>query len=101
MEAFAIELLLKARLLKAGIRPGKDHGHAKLFGLLPQQERDAAEQKFATLRNIPMIRTTLSDVLQFSDNAFVNWRYLHEVHHVEASMGEMQCAFTALADEML
>jgi hypothetical protein len=48
-----------------------------------------------------MIRNALSDVLQFSDYAFVNWRYLHEVHHVEATMGEMQRAFSALADGML
>jgi hypothetical protein len=30
----------------------------------------------------------------------VEWRYMHEQESVQASMGDMQRAFEALADEM-
>jgi hypothetical protein len=100
LDALALELILKARLLKAAIPLKYTHSHIDLFAKLPQSERTADEEEFRALLNIPMVRTTQTDVLAFSARAFKQWRYLHERHHVKASMGEMQRAFRALEQGM-
>jgi hypothetical protein len=44
------------------------------------------------------MRATLAEALGFSAEVFKEWRYLHEYSSVQASMGEMQRAFRALAE---
>jgi hypothetical protein len=71
LEALALELILKVRLNKAGIRIPKTHNHTALFEGLPALERQQAGQRYQTSRHAAM-RPTI------------------------ASMGEMQRAFNAL-----
>jgi hypothetical protein len=58
LEALALELILKARLLKAAMPLKYTHNHIDLFAKLPQSERTADEEEFRALLNIPMVRTT-------------------------------------------
>jgi len=99
LEALALEILLKARLLRAGIPVPRWHDHSALYGLLPDTERQEAEQRYQSAGWPPM-RATLAEALSASANLFVEWRYMHEEISVEASLGEMQRAYAALADGM-
>jgi hypothetical protein len=94
LEALALELVLKARLLQSGINPPKWHSHSDLFALLPEAEQQVAGQIYQANRNSAM-RETLAEVLNFSAKAFERWRYHHE-QPAEASLGEMQQAFDVL-----
>lgn len=67
---------------------------------MPPQEQTDAEAKFQKLVNIPLTRNSLVDVLAFSSKVFEHWRYMHEHPNVEASGGEMERAFDALAAGM-
>jgi hypothetical protein len=95
LEALALELVLKARLLRAGTKPPKWHSHPDLFALLPAAEQQDAEQIYQADRH-PAMRATLAEVLDFSAKAFEKWRYHHE-QLADASLAEMQRAFNALA----
>jgi hypothetical protein len=97
LEALAVELLLKVRLHRAGQPLKKTHKHADLFALLPEPERNGAEQRYAAWR-LSAMRGTLEEVLKFSSDLFEKWRYMHEHGTVEVSMGELQRAFGALQD---
>jgi len=107
LEALAIELVLKARLLRVGIThndifPFRDrHDHIKLYGHdgLSPAFRQEAEQRYKSSRRSAM-RATLAEVLSCSANALSEWRYLHQKPFVQASLGEMQCAFDALSHGM-
>jgi hypothetical protein len=106
LEALAIELVLKARLKRSEIdfqgplKGIKRHDHAKLFALLPDIEKQQADQRYRSLRH-PAIRATLAEALDFSAKVFTEWRYMHEQPSgVQASMGEMQRAFKALTEGM-
>jgi hypothetical protein len=107
LEALAVELVLKARLRRAGVLADKlkTHDHKKLYKKLlniKQQEADEADQRYQSLR-LPAMRATLAEALAYSAQVFERWRYMHEEEQrsgVEASMGEMQRAFMALADGM-
>jgi hypothetical protein len=94
LEALALELVLKARLLRAGIRPPKWHSHSDLFALLPAAEQQGAERIYQTGRQ-PAMRATLAEVLDISAKAFERWRY-HQEQPAQPSIGEMQHAFNAL-----
>jgi hypothetical protein len=94
LEALALELVLKARLLGAGTRPPKWHSHSDLFALLPAAEQQDAEQIYQTDRQ-PAMRTTLAEVLDLSAKAFERWRH-HNEQLTEPSLGEMQRAFSSL-----
>ena len=94
LEALALELVLKARLLQSGINPPKWHSHSDLFALLPETEQQVAGQIYQANRNSAM-RETLAEVLNFSAKAFERWRY-HNEQPAEASLGEMQRAFDVL-----
>jgi hypothetical protein len=95
LEALALELVLKARLLRAGTRPPKWHSHSDLFALLPGVEQQNAEQIYQTNRH-PTMRSTLAEVLELTAKAFERWRY-HQEQPAEPSLGEMQRAFSSLA----
>jgi hypothetical protein len=103
LEALAIEIALKARLTGARVpfadllKKWERHDHAKLYALLPDNEKQEAEQRY---QSHPAMRATLAEALTFSANVFVEWRYMHERTSVEASLGEMQRAFKALAEGM-
>ena len=94
MEALALELVLKARLLQSGIEPPKWHSHSDLFALLPDAEQHVAGQTYQANRHSAM-RETLAEVLNFSAKAYERWRY-HNEQPAEASLGEMQRAFDVL-----
>lgn len=95
LEALALELILKVKIDRMGIKIPKTHNHADLFAELPAPERQQAGQRYQSSRHRAM-RPTIEEALAFSADAFESWRYLHEHQHVEASMGEMQRAFNAL-----
>jgi hypothetical protein len=97
LEALALELALKARLRRLKIRVPNSHDHAKLYALLPEDERQKAEERWRCVRH-PAMRATLAEALSFSADVFVKWRYMHEQGSVHASMGEMQRAFGIFAD---
>ena len=94
LEALALELVLKARLLQSGIKPPKWHSHSDLFALLPEAEQQVAGQIYQADRHSAM-RETLAEVLNFSAKAYERWRY-HNEQPAEASLGEMQRAFDVL-----
>jgi HEPN domain-containing protein len=94
LEALALELVLKARLLQSGINPPKWHSHSDLFALLPEAEQQVAGQIYQANRHSAM-RETLAEVLDFSTKAYERWRY-HNERPEEASLGEVQRAFDAL-----
>jgi hypothetical protein len=94
LEALALEIVLKARLLRAGVKPPKWHSHSDLFALLPAVEQQDADQNYQANRPASM-RATLTAVLDFSANAFERWRH-HNEPPTGASLDEMQLAFNAL-----
>jgi hypothetical protein len=94
LEALALELVLKARLLRAGVKPPKWHSHSDLFALLPAAEQQDADQNYQANR-LTAMRATLTAVLDFSANAFERWRH-HNEQPTGASLDEMQLAFNAL-----
>ena len=94
LEALALELVLKARLLQAGINPPKWHSHSDLFALLPETEQQVAEEIYQANRQSAMPET-LAEVLNFSAKAYERWRY-HNEQPAEASFGIMQRAFDVL-----
>jgi hypothetical protein len=69
LEALALELILKARLLRAGVQPPKWRSHSDLYALLPEVEQQGAEQTYQADRHGSM-RATLPEVLDFSAKAF-------------------------------
>jgi len=99
LEALAVELVLKVRLDWAGITVARTHNHANLFAKLPAADRKDAEERYQARRH-PAMRTTLAEVLAYSAPVFEMWRYQHEHPSVEASLGEMQRAFDALAENI-
>jgi hypothetical protein len=95
LEALAVELALKARLINANMEPPREHDHLKLFDRLPSEVREQAEREYQSRRH-PAMRKTLAEALTFSANVFVDWRYAYERPSNEASGGEMFHAFAAL-----
>jgi hypothetical protein len=100
LEALALEIVLKARLLRAGITFPPAHDHSVLYGLLPDTEKQEAERRYQSAGWPPLRATTLAEALSASANVFVEWRYMHEHFSVQASTGEMRRAYAALADGM-
>ena len=94
LEALALELVLKARLLQSGTKPPKWRSHSDLFALLPDAEQQIAGRTYQANRDSEM-RETLAEVLNFSAEAFERWRH-HNEQPAEASLGEMQRAFDVL-----
>lgn len=93
LEALSLELVLKARLLRAGIAPPKWHSHSDLFSLLPAAEQQDAEQIYQA--GHPASPATLAAVLDLTARAFERWRH-HNEQSADANVGEMQRAFDAL-----
>jgi hypothetical protein len=96
LEALALELILKARLIAEGLAVDKIHDHAELFAKLPASVQQEAGQRYQASRH-PTMQATLKEALVYSAPVFEQWRYLHEHEVVRASLGEMQRAFEALA----
>jgi hypothetical protein len=94
LEAMALKLVLKARLVRAGTRPPKWHSHFDLFGLLPDAEQQEAEQSYQTSRG-PEMQPTLAEALDLSAKAFERWRF-HQELPAEARLAEMRAAFNVL-----
>jgi hypothetical protein len=96
LEALALELVLKARLVAEGLAADTTHNHAKLFAKLPASVQQDAGQRYQASRHQTM-QATLKQALVYSAPVFEQWRYLHEYEVVRASLGEMRRAFEALA----
>lgn len=96
LEALAVELVLKAKLARSAVDVPHTHDHAKLFAGLPPAEQASAAGRYRASR-LSGMRATLQEALDYSASVFEMWRYSHEHQTVEASMGEMQRAFDALA----
>jgi hypothetical protein len=96
LEALAVELVLKAKLARSGVDVPPSHDHATLFAELPAAEQALAAERYRASLH-PAMRPTLQEALAYSASVFEAWRYYHEYQRVEASMGEMQLAFNALA----
>jgi hypothetical protein len=99
LEALAVELVLKVRLSQADKPIPMNHKHVELFDLLSLSERKESGQRYRASRH-PAMRATIEEALAFSSDVFERWRYIHEHQSVEASMGEMQRAFNALAHNL-
>lgn len=97
LETLALELVLKVRLARSGIAVWATHNHSKLFAKLPAPDKAAAERRYQSRRH-PAMSNTLEEVLAFSADQFVKWRYMHEHPNVTARNSEMQSAFTALVE---
>jgi hypothetical protein len=97
LEALALELVLKARLVAEGLPVDTTHNHATLFAKLPASVQQEAGQRYQASRHPTMEAKTLEEALLCSAPVFAQWRYLHEHQVVRASLGEMQHAFEALA----
>ena len=69
LEALALELVLKARLLQSGIEPPKWHSHSDLFALLPEAQQQVAEQNYQANRHSAM-RESLAEVLNLAHRYF-------------------------------
>jgi hypothetical protein len=94
LEAMALELVLKARVLLAGTKPPRWHSHFDLFGLLPDAEQQEAEQSYQASRG-PEMQATLAEALDFSAKAFERWRF-HQEQPAAARLAEMRAAFDVL-----
>ncbi|HEY3798367.1 MAG TPA: hypothetical protein VGL58_08435 [Caulobacteraceae bacterium] len=92
LQAIALELGLKARLLKAGVSPGNVHHHRKLFDKLPESDRAVLIEAYNERWVANPVRP-LPDALDMSANIFVQWRYRHEHFALTANGGEMRFAF--------
>jgi len=97
LETLALELVLKVRLARSGVAVWATHNHSKLFDKLPAPEKAAADQRYQSRRHSAMSKT-LGEVLEFSADQFVKWRYMHEHPNVTARNSEMETAFIALVD---
>ena len=69
--SFAIELALKASLL-AYKQTSRDHELNKLYGLLPEPDRDFVVHQSG------LQQERFSEQLDAASKTFVEWRYLHE-----------------------
>lgn len=97
LQALALELILKVRLAMAQIHVPATHKHAELFAILPEQDRERADQLYRNCLRPFTRAVTIEEALAFSSDVLTVWRYSHEYEIVEASLDEMQCAFNALA----
>lgn len=99
LQAFSIELMLKALRNKHKVTPKKSHNLLTLFSELPLCEKAAAEQAYAN----KIAKYNILHGCSFSDNlekllrqyaeAFEEWRYTFEYKPKKAAIGEMQMAF--------
>ena len=101
LQSFSVELILKSILIRLGISPPKHHNLAKLFALLPENVREAAERNYVRIigtstKNMDVLSVALSKSLQQNSNAFEEFRYMDEHCPQRARIGELQNAFTAL-----
>ncbi len=101
LQSFSVELILKSILIRVGISPPKHHNLGKLFALLPENVREAAERNYVRIigtpaKNMDVFSDALSKSLQQNSNAFEEFRYMDEYSPQHARIGELQNAFTAL-----
>jgi len=101
LQSFSVELILKSILIRFGIFPPKHHNLGKLFALLPEKVREAAERNYVRIigttgKNMVVVSDALFKALQQNSNAFEEFRYVDEYSPKDARIGELQNAFTAL-----
>lgn len=72
----AIELALKALLLKEGVTPRRTHDLLSLYSGLPELTRTMLQDKFQTLDEIDGYSERMSLILENHRTDFPDWRYL-------------------------
>ena len=96
--AFALELVLKARLLVDGkeVPKGRDgHSYTALFRALPEGTRADVVGRLA-FSSGPATETDLVDVLQAMERTFETWRYMYEGKTVPFNEHNMTEVFRAV-----
>jgi hypothetical protein len=100
LHALAIEILLKVRLHRAGVKVRKTHDHDKLYANLPVAERKALSRRYVEQRRFPFKSQSLQAALEWSTDAFEKWRYRYEWQNVNASVGEMLLVYEVLSESL-
>mgnify|MGYP002346464803 FL=1 len=95
--SLAMELALKAWItLDQGAEPIRVHNLAKLFGMLKQEQREKIESAFQaeypwySSSSWHPVRMDVGSILEHHADAFVKWRYMHEMEHGSFSHSEME-----------
>lgn len=99
LQAFALELIIKALRFKHGLpRKTGSAGHSLhgLFVDLPQPIKDKAAATYAA--NVST--STLDSLLRDYARAFEEWRYMFEYKPNGAALGDLQKAFDAICEEV-
>lgn len=95
--ALAMELALKAWItLDQGTKKIREHDLAKLFGMLQPEHQEIIEREFQ--RANPWFNPSqwdplgknVASILDHHANAFVKWRYMHEMDYGNFSLSEME-----------
>ena len=101
LHALAVEIVLKVRLHLAKTSFAsfcRKHNHAKLFAMLPEEQRKLLAERYATRRHKAFRSATLVEALTWSGDAFMKWRYRYEWPSVDASVGEMILSYKILEE---
>ena len=102
LRAFAVELFLKARLVRCSVSPPRSHDLSELFRMLPQNEKAILDRLFDEEfeRLFPGSARagcdSLDALLAESAKAFDEWRYAHEYRPTSAQPGALRIAFEIL-----
>jgi hypothetical protein len=86
--AFAVELALKALLLRQTGRAPRSHELEKLFKALPQTAQQAIRDAAAAARPATLVAHPLAfdEELKKLNTAFEEWRYVHEHDEMTVNM---------------
>ena len=102
---FAMELALKAWWAKENKDSDipKTHDLLKLFDGLNEGTRTRLESSHPEIphpyRGLPPIRPSLRSMLESNSDAFVEWRYLHELSSARFPIGEFNKALSSVIGE--
>jgi hypothetical protein len=101
--SLAMELALKAWItFDQGPKTIREHNLAKLFGMLKPDQRERIESEFQTAfpwRSLAHINPRGADVASILDHhadAFVKWRYVHEMERGSFCASDMEYALESV-----
>jgi hypothetical protein len=102
LQAFSVELILKALLTKNGVSHGNSHDLWKLFSALPEAERNQLESSFAeTAASTGSVSSgSLQEVIRRNADTFTNFRYPDEYLPQHAEFGALATAFDTLKEHL-
>jgi hypothetical protein len=95
--ALAMELALKAWItLDQGTKAIRHHNLAKLFGMLRPEQREKIESEFRAAypwykpSYFDHVGTDVASILEHHADAFVTWRYMHEIEQASFSLSDVE-----------